>query len=76
MSRHRRYEELFPTEKQRLLAALGQTRQAIAASHAQLRPGSRTYVLGTAVADVIDDLAEHLTGDRTHFWAKPHARRG
>ena len=33
--------------------------------------GSSEYRLASYAADAIDDLAENLTGDRTHFHAKP-----
>lgn len=30
------------------------------------------YNRARAVIDAIDDLAEELTGDREHFWTRPH----
>ncbi|MEM6463566.1 MAG: hypothetical protein AAF724_16800 [Pseudomonadota bacterium] len=35
-------------------------------------PFHEKYNKALAVVEAIDDLAEQLTGDREHFWTRPH----
>jgi hypothetical protein len=67
IQRHRRYPELFPHDKARLLAALRDCRKAIIDAGIKLDPWSRTYQLGGPVTKAIDELAGELTGDPKHF---------
>ena len=74
--RSRRRPELFETEKRALLARLGECRAAVIEARSHLVPGCDTCRRGDAVTEAIDDLVELLTGDREHFWAKPHTKSG
>jgi hypothetical protein len=54
-----------------LLKALGEVRFKITRTHIPL--GTPEYHVGQAIIDRIDDMAELLTGDRTHFHLKSHS---
>ncbi|MCP4317633.1 MAG: hypothetical protein GY789_16855 [Hyphomicrobiales bacterium] len=36
------------------------------------QPFKDRYLKAKAITDAIDALVEELTGDREHFWGKPH----
>ena len=74
IQRHKRRPELFPSQRDALLAALKHCRDAVIESHRQLDPRSETYRLGGEVMEAIDDLAGELTGDRKIFWAGSSTR--
>jgi hypothetical protein len=69
IQRHKRHAELFPREKDVLLAALRRCRDAIIESHRQVHPWSPTYQLGGQVIAAIDALAGELTGNPKIFHA-------
>jgi hypothetical protein len=71
--RPKRRDELFEAEKRDMLEVLGRCRRAILASHAKLRPGRPTYVLGSGVVTAIDKLAELLTGNPDYFHVEMHS---
>jgi hypothetical protein len=71
--RHKRYAELFPTQKAALLEALRICRTAVIEAYRNLKPSSRTYRLGEPLVTAIDDMAEELTGDAKHFHEKPNS---
>lgn len=54
-----------------LLKALGEVRHKITRTRIPL--GSPDYHVGQAIIDRIDDMAELITGDRTHFHLKAPA---
>lgn len=51
-----------------ILAALGFLRQKLI--QPQFPLGSPDYILSREILARIDDMAELLTGDREHFWAR------
>lgn len=69
IQRHKRYAELFEPDRLALLDALRACRNAVIDSQRRLRPGSPTYGCGSRMIEVIDDLAEELTGDRSALQA-------
>jgi hypothetical protein len=62
--RSTRRAELFPTENQKLLAALGECRRAVLQARTCLKPNSDVYQLGSALLASIDALAMRLTAIR------------
>ncbi len=61
-----------PTDKPKLLAALGEARDwTLAYEHGQSYHDP-VRLQCEAIVSSIDALAETLTGDRTHFHLKPH----
>ena len=55
------------------LSAIGACRVACIDVHRRAAPTSDVYRRASDLLDTIDDVAELLTGDRQHFWLKPHA---
>ncbi|MBO6507317.1 MAG: hypothetical protein JJ979_02335 [Roseibium sp.] len=53
------------------LEKLAQGRAGAVQIMREAKIGSREYQHAGYVCDAIDDLAEKLTGDRTHFYGKP-----
>jgi hypothetical protein len=65
-----------PARQARLLEALGQARAAlIAAAEGMPRKSVPRASLELLVGN-IDDVAQILTGNREHFWRRPHATPG
>ncbi|MBG6161506.1 hypothetical protein IWQ54_001156 [Labrenzia sp. EL_195] len=58
-------------KKEPTLEKLGNGRAGAVDVMRQAKIGSPEYKSAGYVADAIDDLAEKLTGDRTHFHAQP-----
>lgn len=56
-----------------MIESLGKTRDWALRYGQSLDFGADGRKRCDAVTDAIDSLAEHLTGDRTHFHAKSHA---
>jgi hypothetical protein len=62
----------MPTEQAALLKAMGEARQLAIQCGMAERYGTPLHRACDALRVAIDDLAEALTGDPTHFHAKPH----
>lgn len=74
MSRARRPTFSHP-DKQAFLRSLGETR-ALSTKCSSAEPyGSDLYNKCDILRAAIDALAEHITGDRTHFHLKGHGTR-
>lgn len=58
-------------ERPGILASLGEARRTLRLSPIPLR--TREKLLASDIINRIDDMAEALTGDRTHFHAKMHS---
>lgn len=75
MSRRRSQElplDLFrKIEGPELLKSLGEVRHQL--THTRIPLGSPDYHVAQAIIDRIDDMAELVTGDRTHFHSKMHS---
>jgi hypothetical protein len=54
-----------------VLEKLASGRAGAIQAHREAKIGSKEYKRASAALDAIDDLTETLTGDRTHFHAKP-----
>ncbi len=67
-------ERIFhePAAKQ-LLDAIGTCRKACIEASTEVPINGDVYQAAWKVKDAIDGLAEVLTGDRQHFWLKPHS---
>lgn len=52
--------------------ALGDARAAMIGLQKEVRPGADYYLALAKVVKAIDDVAEIETGDREHFWIRPH----
>lgn len=59
-------------DRQTLLTAIGECRKACVEALAVEPIGAPLHDRTVAVMQAIDNLAELLTGDREHFWTKPH----
>jgi hypothetical protein len=62
----------MPNDQAALLKAMGEARRLAIQCSAAQRYGTPLYHQCDALRVAIDDLAEALTGDGTHFHAKPH----
>ncbi len=68
MRRRQRY--FGGTEKDALLAALGDCRQALCAAETRLKPFCEEYKGCLRISGAIDDLEGMRTGDKTYFHLK------
>ena len=59
-----------PSDRERLLAAIGECRKALRQAEDHLRPCGPEYNACGKVAEAIDELAGALTGDREYFHLK------
>jgi hypothetical protein len=59
-----------------LLAAIGECRRACVAANSKAPVGGPIYRAAARLMDEIDLVAEVLTGDRRHFWLRPHGTPG
>jgi hypothetical protein len=72
MSRGARRPSFSPSDKGELLKAMREARRlAIQCSAAELTP-TDLRAAADALHQAIDNLVEHLTGNREFFWATPH----
>jgi hypothetical protein len=55
------------------LSAIGACRVACIDVHRRAAPTTEVYRRASVLLETIDDVAELLTGDRQHFWLKPHS---
>ena len=62
--------------RERLLESLGQSRNLLTSAMAQLPVRGPEYLAAEAIVSAIDGMAEHLTGSRQHFWARPVTTSG
>src|SRR4051794_37103776 len=68
-----RYRRHFSqNDSDRLLAAIGECRRACIAASTKAPIGGPIYRSSTRLMEEIDLVAEALTGDRRHFWMRPH----
>jgi hypothetical protein len=73
---HRTAKRFDSTQQARLLQTLGEARAAlIAAAEGMPRKSVPRASLELLVSN-IDDAAQILTGNREHFWRRPHATPG
>jgi hypothetical protein len=56
------------------LAALERTRQFTVEFGSAHKFGSEAYKKSNALSEAIDNMAEELTGDKSHFHLKGHSR--
>lgn len=64
-------ESFRKVEGPEILKALGEARRQLC--HTLIPLGSPEYMMAQTIIDRIDDMAELLTGDRTHFHIKMHS---
>jgi hypothetical protein len=67
---NRRRRHFFESDAAALLAAIKACRDACIDA---LRKASPTAPIAARTLTAIDGVAEVLTGDRHHFWMKPHS---
>jgi hypothetical protein len=72
--RHRRY--FGPNDADALLDAIGACRRACIAASSAAPIGGPIYRAANRLMEEIDLVAEVLTGNRRHFWLKPHSTPG
>jgi hypothetical protein len=70
MSQKRHFE---PHDSDRLLEAIGACRRACVTASRVAPIGGPIYRAADRLMEEIDLVAEVLTGNRQHFWLKPHA---
>lgn len=70
--RNTRRSDLNVVEQQELIAAIHVARRGAIKAQTSLSSQSETYRLCNVLTEAVDDLAEHLTGDRELFWGKPN----
>jgi predicted urease superfamily metal-dependent hydrolase len=68
-----RSPELSGLELERVLETVRQARAEIIRAEAVSAIGSPHYQALERFREATNDLAEALTGDREHFWKKPHS---
>jgi hypothetical protein len=71
---HRRY--FGPNDADALLEAIGACRRACIAASTVAPIGGPIYRAANRLMEEIDLGAEVLTGNRRHFWLKPHSTPG
>jgi hypothetical protein len=59
-----------------LLTAIGECRRACVAANSKAPVAGPIYRAAARLMDEIDLVAEVLTGDRRHFWLRPHGTPG
>jgi hypothetical protein len=72
--RHRRH--FSENDSDRLLAAIGECRRACIAANTKAPIGGPIYRAASRLMEEIDLVAAVLTGDRRHFWLRPHGTPG
>lgn len=60
-------------DREAFLASLGESRHLATRVCACVQIGGPLYRQAEVLMQAIDDLAGTLTGDREHFWQKPHS---
>ena len=71
---HRRY--FGPNDAGALLEAIAACRRACGAASTVAPIGGPIYRAANRLMEEIDLVAEVLTGNRRHFWLKPHSTPG
>ena len=71
---HSRY--FGPNDADALLEAIGACRRACVAASGVAPIGGPIYRTANRLMEEVDLVAEVLTGDRRHFWLKPHSTPG
>jgi hypothetical protein len=71
---HRRY--FGPNDATALLEAIGTCRRACVTASSVAPIGGPIYRAANRLMEEIDLVAEVLTGNRQHFWLKPHSSPG
>src|SRR4051794_3177192 len=74
--RMRHCRHFSENDSDRLLAAIGECRRACIAANTKAPIGGPVYRAGARLMEEIDLVAEVLTGDRRHFWMRPHGTAG
>ena len=69
--RHKRH--FGPNDADALLEAIGACRRACVAASTVAPIGGPIYRATTRLMEELDLVAEVLTGNRRHFWLKPHS---
>jgi hypothetical protein len=70
----RRTKRIFTDVDSRdLLKAIGECRAACIVASSKAPITGDVYQRCTGLIQAIDDVAEVLTGDRQHFWLRPHS---
>lgn len=59
--------------REAFLLSLGESRRLATRVCACVQIGGPLYRQAEALMQAIDDLAETLTGNREHFWQRPHS---
>ena len=71
MVSHRR-RQFLESDNAALLRAIGACRDACIEALRRAPPTDEIAKRTRALTDAIDDVVEVLTGNREHFWLKPH----
>lgn len=76
MGRRRSKRFVLPEQQEAFLAKAGEWRQACLDMRSRAPIGEPFYDAIGKVVEAIDDVAEAVTGDRRHFWTRPHSAPG